>query len=446
MILIHKAIIINEGSSFTGSLLLEGERISRIFREEVPEAVLNACRQVIDARGLWLIPGVIDDQVHFRDPGLTHKGDIHTESRAAVAGGVTSYMEMPNTNPQTVTWDALCQKREMAAGKSIANFSFYLGATNDNMEELKKADHKQICGVKVFMGSSTGNMLVDNDKALQRIFAEVDTLIATHCEKEEIIRRNIDLYKKEYGEFIPVKYHPLIRSAEACYQSSARAVELADKYGSRLHVLHLSTARETGLFDRKPLEEKKITAEVCVHHLWFTDADYEKLGTRIKWNPAVKTAEDRDALREALKTGKLDVVATDHAPHLLSEKEGGVLQAASGGPLVQHSLQVMLELVKKGFYTKELVTEKMCHAPAQLFRVKERGFIREGYYADLVLIDPARPYTVTSGNLFYKCGWSPFEGETFGCSVYTTFVNGNRVYQNGKVTEGVFGKALEFHR
>lgn len=446
MVLIHKATIINEGSSFTGSLLLEDDRISRIFREEVPEAVLNACRQIIDARGMWLMPGVIDDQVHFRDPGLTHKGDIHTESRAAVAGGVTSYMEMPNTNPQTITWDALCRKIETAAEKSVANFSFYLGATNDNMVELRKADLKQICGVKVFMGSSTGNMLVDNEKALQRIFAEVDTLIATHCEKEGIIRKNIDIYKKEFGEFIPIKYHPLIRSEEACYQSSAQAVELADKYGSRLHVLHISTAREMSLFDTKPLKEKKITAEVCVHHLWFCDADYDRLGARIKWNPAVKTVEDRDTLRRALETGKLDVVATDHAPHLLSEKEGGALQAASGGPLVQHSLQVMLELVKKGLYTKELVTEKMCHAPAQLFQIKERGYIREGYYADLVLIDPSTPYTVTSDNLFYKCGWSPFEGETFGCSIHTTFVNGNIVYQNGNVTEGVFGKALEFNR
>ncbi|SCD21275.1 dihydroorotase [Proteiniphilum saccharofermentans] len=446
MILIHKATIINEGNSFTGSLLLEGERISRIFKGDVPEAVLNTCRQVIDARGLWLMPGVIDDQVHFRDPGLTHKGDIHTESRAAVAGGVTSYMEMPNTNPQTVTWDALCRKMEMAAGKSVVNFSFYLGATNDNMEELKKADLKQVCGVKVFMGSSTGNMLVDNDKALRRIFAEVDTLIATHCEKEEIIRKNIDIYKKEFGDFIPIQYHPLIRSAEACYQSSAHAVELADKYGSKLHVLHLSTARELSLFDAKPLDGKKITAEVCVHHLWFSDADYEKMGSRIKWNPAVKTAEDREALREGLKTGKLDVVATDHAPHLLSEKEGGVLQAASGGPLVQHSLQVMFELMKKGLYNKELVVEKMCHAPAQLFQVRERGFIREGYYADLVLVDPFKPYTVTPENLFYKCGWSPFEGNTFSCSIHTTFVNGNIVYQNGSLTENVLGKALEFNK
>ncbi|NLX66214.1 MAG: dihydroorotase [Bacteroidales bacterium] len=428
-----------------GSLLLKGEKISRIFREEVPEGVLNACRQVIDARGLWLMPGVIDDQVHFRDPGLTHKGDIHTESRAAVAGGVTSYMEMPNTNPQTVTWDALRRKMEMAAGKSAANFAFYLGATNDNMEELKKADRKQICGVKVFMGSSTGNMLVDDDKALRRIFAEIDTLIATHCEKEEIIRNNIDIYKKELGDFIPIKYHPLIRSAEACYQSSAHAVELADKYGSKLHLLHLSTGRELSLFDAKPLYEKKITAEVCVHHLWFSDGDYERLGARIKWNPAVKTFQDREALREALKSGKLDVVATDHAPHLLSEKEGGALQAASGGPLVQHSLQVMLQLAKKGLYTKELVVEKMCHAPAQLFQIRDRGFIREGYYADLVLIDPSSPYMVTPENLFYKCGWSPFEGESFDCSVHTTFVNGNVLFQNGNVTEGLFGKALEFN-
>jgi dihydroorotase len=355
-------------------------------------------------------------------------------------------MEMPNTNPQTVTWDALCRKMEMAAGKSVANFSFYLGATNDNMEELRKADLKQICGVKVFMGSSTGNMLVDDDKALRRIFAEIDTLIATHCEKEEIIRKNIDIYKKELGEFIPIQYHPLIRSAEACYQSSAHAVELADKYGTKLHILHLSTGRELNLFDAKPLNEKKITAEVRVHHLWFSDIDYERLGARIKWNPAVKTSEDREALREALKTGKLDVVATDHAPHLLSEKEGGVLQAASGGPLVQHSLQMMLQLVGKGFYTRELVVEKMCHAPAQLFQIRDRGFIREGYYADLVLIDPSRPYTVTPENLFYKCSWSPLEGETFDCSVHTTFVNGTIVFQNGDVTEGVLGKVLEFNK
>ncbi|NLY24081.1 MAG: dihydroorotase [Bacteroidales bacterium] len=446
MILIHKATIINEGTSFTGSLLLEGERISRIFREDVPERLLNSCREVIDARGLYLIPGVIDDQVHFRDPGLTHKGDIASESRAAVAGGVTSYMEMPNTNPQTITNDALCRKMELAAGKSVANYAFYLGATNDNIEELKRVDSRQVCGVKVFMGASTGNMLVDNEKALQQIFAEVDMLIATHCEKEEIIRENADFYRKRFGEMIPIPLHPVIRNAEACYQSSSHAVELADRYGSRLHVLHLSTAREMSLFSNAPLEEKRITAEACVHHLWFSDVDYDRLGALIKWNPAVKGVEEREALREALKAGRLDVVATDHAPHLMREKEGGALQAASGGPLVQHSLQVMLEMAEKGHWTKELVVEKMCHAPARLFQVKERGFIREGYYADLVLVDPAAPYTVTAENILYKCGWSPFEGETFGCSVNQTFVNGKMVYGNGVITDNLFGKALQFDR
>ncbi len=446
MKLIHKATIINEGTSFTGSVLLEGERISRVFTGDVPEEVMNACRQVIDARGLYLIPGVIDDQVHFRDPGLTHKGDLFTESRAAVAGGVTSFMEMPNTNPQTVTLEALDRKMESAAGKSTANFSFYLGATNNNLAELKKADSKKVCGVKVFMGASTGNMLVDNERALQGIFAEVDALIATHCEKEEIIRENIDVYRKKFGEEIPISAHPLIRSTEACYRSSAQAIELADKYGTRLHVLHLSTAREMALFSAAPLEEKKITAEVCVHHLWFSDQDYDRLGARIKWNPAVKTAADRQALREALTQGKLDVVATDHAPHLLSEKEGGALRAASGGPLVQHSLQVMLELAGKGVLSREQVVEKMCHAPARLFRVKERGFVREGYFADLVLVDPAKPYPVTPQNMLYKCGWSPFEDETFSSTVAKTFVNGQLVWDGENVADNIQGMPLAFER
>jgi len=446
MILIHKATIINEGITFTGSVLLEGERISRIFKEDLPEQLLKGCREVIDARGLYLLPGVIDDQVHFRDPGLTHKGDIASESRAAVAGGVTSYMEMPNTNPQTITNDALSRKMEMASEKSVANYAFYLGATNDNLGELKKVDSKQVCGVKIFMGASTGNMLVDNEKALQQIFAEVDMLIATHCEKEEIIRENAAFYRKRFGEMIPIPCHPLIRSAEACYRSSSHAVELADRYGSRLHVLHLSTAREMSLFSDAPPEEKRITAEVCVHHLWFSDVDYDRLGALIKWNPAVKGVEEREALREALKEGKLDVVATDHAPHLMSEKEGGSLQAASGGPLVQHSLQVMLELAGRGLWTKELVVEKMCHAPSRLFQIKERGYIREGYYADLVLVDPAAPYTVSAENILYKCGWSPFEGETFGCSVKQTFVNGKLAYDNGVITENLYGKALAFDR
>lgn len=444
MILINKATIINEGSSFISSVLIEGEKISEIFRDDVPEGIFNSCNKVIDARGLYLMPGVIDDQVHFRDPGLTHKGDFYTESRAGVAGGVTSYMEMPNTKPQTITNDDLFRKLEMAAEKSASNFSFYLGATNDNISELKKIDKKYVCGVKVFMGASTGNMLVNNERALQQIFAEVDSLIATHCEKEEIIRDNVDIYKKKFGENIPIKYHPIIRSAEACYQSSAQAIELADKYGSRLHVLHLSTAREMSLLSNSPLEDKKITGEVCVHHLWFTDRDYERLGTKIKWNPAVKSVEDRNAIREALITGKLDVVATDHAPHLLSEKEGGCLQAASGGPLVQHSLQVMLELAHEGLFTKEFIVEKMCHAPAKLFGVKGRGFIRKGYYADLVLIDPSETYTVTDKNILYKCGWSPFEGETFHNSINKTFINGQIAFEDGVVSEKLFGKALEF--
>lgn len=444
MLLINKATIINEGESFTGSVMIEGERISKVFREEVPERVLNASKRVIDARGLYLIPGVIDDQVHFREPGLTHKGDIYSESRAAVSGGVTSYMEMPNTNPQTVTNDALMRKLEMAYEKSAANFSFYLGATNDNIAELKKVDKRCVCGVKVFMGASTGNMLVNNERALQQIFAEVDSLIATHCEKEEIIRDNVDLYKKKFGENVPIDCHPLIRSAEACYQSSAQAIELADKYGSRLHVLHLSTAREMSLFSNAPLEDKKITGEVCVHHLWFTDRDYERLGAMIKWNPAIKSVEDRDALREALTVGKLDVIATDHAPHLLSEKEGGCLQAASGGPLVQHSLQVMLELAKDGLYSREFVVDKMCHAPAKLFGVKDRGFIREGYFADLVLINPAESYKVSTENILYKCGWSPFEGETFHNTISKTFVNGEIAFKDGIVSEKLSGKALEF--
>lgn len=444
MILINKATIINEGSSFIGSVLIEGEKISEIFRDDVPEGIFNSCNKVINARGLYLMPGVIDDQVHFRDPGLTHKGDFYTESRAGVAGGVTSYMEMPNTKPQTITNDDLFRKLEMAAEKSASNFSFYLGATNDNISELKKIDKKYVCGVKVFMGASTGNMLVNNERALQQIFAEVDSLIATHCEKEEIIRDNVDIYKKKFGENIPIKYHPIIRSAEACYQSSAQAIELADKYGSRLHVLHLSTAREMSLLSNSPLEDKKITGEVCVHHLWFTDKDYERLGTKIKWNPAVKSVEDRNAIREALITGKLDVVATDHAPHLLSEKEGGCLQAASGGPLAQHSLQVMLELAHEGLFTKEFIVEKMCHAPAKLFGVKGRGFIRKGYYADLVLIDPSERYTVTDKNILYKCGWSPFEGETFHNSINKTFINGQIAFEDGVVSEKLFGKALEF--
>jgi dihydroorotase len=345
-----------------------------------------------------------------------------------------------------VTIEELEKKFELASSKSIANFSFYLGATNNNIDELRKVDKRYVCGVKIFMGSSTGSMLVDNVKSLQQIFAEVDMVIATHCEKEDIIRENIESFKKQFGEEdIPIKYHPLIRSEEACYRSSAQAIELADKYGSRLHVLHLSTAKELTLLSDSRLEDKKITGEVCVHHLWFTDKDYDEYGARIKWNPSVKTMDDRDALRNGLLNNKLDVVATDHAPHLLSEKEGGCLKAASGGPLVQHSLQLMFEMAHEGYISPELVVEKMCHAPAKLFNVKDRGFIRTGYYADLVLLDINEMYTVTKDNILYKCGWSPFEGRTFKTTVKKTFVNGKLVYDNGVISESKFGFALEFN-
>ncbi len=444
MILIHKATIINEGISFTGSVLIENDRISEIYKDEVPSDILNRAT-VIDAKDKWLLPGVIDDQVHFREPGLTHKGDLSSESRAAIAGGVTSFMEMPNTKPQTTTIDLLEQKFELGAEKAYANYSFYMGATNDNIAELKKVNPKEVCGVKVFMGSSTGNMLVDDKKVLQAIFAEVDMLIATHCEKEEIIRENIAKYKAEFGEDVPIQYHPLIRSAEACYRSSAEAVELADKYQTRLHILHLSTEKEISLFDIKPLSEKKITGEVCVHHLWFSDEDYAKYGTRIKWNPSVKTIQDRDALMQGLLKDRLDVIATDHAPHLLEEKQDEALKAASGGPLVQHSLQIMLDLARKGKITKEQVVNKMCHAPATMFKIYNRGYIRKDYFADLVLVNPNKPYTVDQSNILYKCKWSPLEGETLSTTIEKTFLNGKIAFDNG-VLNDIKGERLLFNR
>lgn len=443
MILIHNATIINEGRKFNGSVLLEGKTISKIYESAVPEEILNRSK-VIDASGLFLIPGAIDDQVHFREPGLTHKGDIASESRAAIAGGVTSFMEMPNTKPQTTSIEELEKKFELGAQKAYANYSFFLGATNDNIKELLKVNPQEVCGVKVFMGSSTGNMLVDDKKVLQAIFAEVPMLIATHCEKEEVIRKNLEIYKAKYGENIPIECHPLIRNAEACYQSSSEAAELASKYGSRLHILHLSTAREVGIFDTMPLVDKKITGEVCVHHLWFSDEDYAKYGTRIKWNPAVKTKEDRQALLEGLLNGRLDVIATDHAPHLWEEKQGGCLQAASGGPLVQHSLQMMLELSKQGKISIEEVVNKMSHAPATLFRIDKRGYIREGYFADLVLVNPNKEYTISKDNILYKCAWSPLEGETMSHTIEKTFLNGQIAFENGVVNE-VRGEALRFN-
>lgn len=444
MILIQNATIVNEGKSYKGSVLIEHDKIKKIYDSSIPETIINQAKTIIDASDMWLIPGVIDDQVHFREPGLTHKGDIASESRAAIAGGVTSYMEMPNTNPQTTSIEELDKKFERAAETSFANYSFYLGATNDNLAELKKVNPKEVCGVKVFMGSSTGNMLVDKTKSLQAIFAEINMLIATHCEKEEIIKKNLEFYKNKFGDNIPVEYHPLIRSEEACYQSSAEAAELADKYGTQLHILHLSTEKEIQLFDSTPLEAKKITGEVCVHHLWFSDEDYKKYGTRIKWNPAVKNKNDRNGLLQGLLSKKLDVIATDHAPHLLSEKQGGCLQAASGGPLVQHSLLMMLELSEQGKVTKEQVVEKMCHNPAILYRINKRGYIREDYFADLVLVKKEKQ-TISQDNILYKCKWSPLEGETLNYSVNTVFLNGKIAFEDGKVKD-IRGQRLTFNR
>jgi len=442
--IIRNATIVNEGRTFTGSVLISGEHIKAVYEGSQFIEVSQPCIE-IDGTGLLLLPGVIDDQVHFRDPGLTQKGDLYTESKAAVAGGVTSYMDMPNTRPQATTIEILEAKYALAATKSLANYSFLMGVTNDNVDELKKVDPRKVAGVKMFMGSSTGNMLVDNQETLNRVFSELSILIVTHCEDEPTIQRNIQHYKELLGEDIPIEYHPLIRSAEACYKSSAYAVELATKYNSRLHVFHLSTAKEMSLFSSDiPLKEKRITAEVCVHHLWFSDKDYAKYGNRIKWNPAIKSETDRQALIDAVNSNKIDVIATDHAPHLMSEKEGSCLTAASGGPLVQHSLVAMMQLVKQGVFTLEKVVDKMCHSPAELFRIEKRGFIRPGYFADLVLVDPNRSWTVTEDNILYKCGWSPFEGTTFDASVLQTWVNGNLAYDNGQFDETIRGKRLLF--
>lgn len=444
MQLIKNATIVNEGRTFKGSVLINGERIKAVF-EENEEIIIDDSFSEIDANGLLLIPGVIDDQVHFREPGLTHKGNIYSESRAAVAGGITSYFEMPNTKPQTTTFDLLEEKYSIASERSLANYSFLMGVTNDNIDELKKVNPRNVAGLKMFMGSSTGNMLVDNQVTLNRVFSEVPLLIVTHCEDEATINANIQYYKSLLGENIPVKYHPLIRNAESCYRSSSYAVELATKYNSRLHVFHLSSEKEMSLFSNdKSLKDKRITAEVCVHHLWFNDSDYERYGNRIKWNPAIKAESDRLALIEAVKNNKIDVIATDHAPHLISEKEGSCLTAASGGPLVQHSLVAMLHMVKQNIFTLEKVIEKMCHAPADLFRVEKRGYIRPGYYADLVLVDVKKEWTVTSDNILYKCGWSPFEGTTFDSQVKKTWVNGQLVYDQGTFNENVRGQRLLF--
>jgi len=441
--LIRNAHIINEGRSFEGSVLIQGEQIEAVYQGDVLDAL--QADTIIDASGLWLLPGAIDDQVHFREPGFTYKGDIFSESRAAVAGGVTSFMDMPNTKPQTTTIEQLEWKLQRGAEMSAANYSFFFGGTNDNFDEIRKVDRARVPGLKLFLGSSTGNMLVDNPESLKRIFSEAGMLIAVHAEKEEIIQRNRAHYMELFGEDLDISFHSRIRSEEACYASSSEAAELALRTGARLHILHLSTAKELTLLRNDiPLSQKQITGEVCVHHLWFTDADYARLGNLIKWNPSVKTAADRKALRDAVNNQTLDIVATDHAPHLLQEKQGSCLTAASGGPLIQHSLVAMLEMARQGIFTPEKVVEKMSHLPAELFHVEKRGFIRPGYYADLVLVDPEKTWTVNKSNILYKCGWSPFEGQTFHQAVKQTFVNGVCVFDNGQINDAIRGKELRF--
>jgi len=441
--LIKNARIVNEGSVGEGDVLIEAGRIAKIDSSIGPK---SANINVIDAEGKYLIPGIIDDQVHFREPGLTHKGDLHSESRAAVAGGITSFMEQPNTKPAATTVEELEKKYQRAAQVSLANYSFNMGASNDNLEELKKVSKRDVAAIKIFMGSSTGNMLVDQQKTLEGIF-QLDHQLITHCEDEQTIRTNLEKAKQQYGEDIPMSMHPVIRSEEACYLSSSTAVELAKKYNSRLHVFHISTAKETELFTNKiPLAEKRITAEVCVHHLWFDDSQYESKGSRIKWNPAVKQASDRDGLWKALLDGRLDVVATDHAPHTLEEKSKKYLKAPSGGPLVQHALPAMMERVHDGMWDIHTMVQKMCHNPAILFRMEDRGYIREGYHADLVLLEPNRPWKVSKDNILYKCQWSPFEGTVFKSKVTHTFVNGHLAFKEGNFDDSQLGERLLFNR
>lgn len=441
--LIKDALIINEGRKYVGSVLIHQDKIKAVYENNCPQEEVHGA-EIIDATGKWLIPGCIDDQVHFREPGLTHKADIGSESRAAVAGGVTTFMDMPNTKPQTTTIEALEWKLRRAAETSRANYSFFFGGTNDNLAEIRRLDSSRVPGLKLFLGSSTGNMLVDKQETLEKIFGETGMLIAIHAEKEEVIKRNIKHYTELYGEELDISYHSKIRSEEACYASSSEAVALAERLGARLHILHMSTAKELTLLNTLPLKEKRITGEVCVHHLWFTDEDYARLGNRIKWNPSIKTWADREALRNALNENRLDIVATDHAPHLLSEKEGSCLKAASGGPLIQHSLVAMLEMARKGVFTYEKVIDKMAHSPAELFRIDRRGYIRPDYYADLVLIDPHREWTVMPQNILSKCGWSPFEGYTFHHTIDTTWVNGRIAYQKGQVNDAVRGMEVRY--
>ncbi|HET9054632.1 MAG TPA: dihydroorotase [Cyclobacteriaceae bacterium] len=440
-ILILNANIVNESKVFQGDVLIRGQRIEKIG----PGLHTERADKIIDAGGKHLLPGVIDDQVHFREPGLTHKASIHSESRAAVAGGVTSFMEMPNTVPPTFTQALLEDKYQVASKNSLANYSFFIGASHNNLDEVLKTDATRVCGLKIFMGSSTGNLLVDDPKVLEEIFSKVPFLIASHCEDEPTIRKNTEDYRNKYGEDLPIEYHPLIRSEEACYKSSSFAVGLAKKHGTRFHVLHISTAKETLLFDEKtPLEKKKVTAEACVHHLWFNNEDYKRLGTKIKWNPAIKTPVDQKAIMIAVLSDYIDVIATDHAPHTLAEKKNTYFNAPSGGPLIQHSLPAMLEFYHRKEITLEKIVQKMCHNPAILFRVQDRGFIREGYFADLTLADLHAPWEVGKENILSKCGWSPFEGETFRSKISHTIVSGHLAYEDGILHESQTGKRLLF--
>ncbi|HEY5826275.1 MAG TPA: dihydroorotase [Cyclobacteriaceae bacterium] len=441
--LILNAKIVNEGKVQDGDVLIKGQYIEKIGKN----LQSDPADEVIDAKGKLLLPGVIDDQVHFREPGLTHKGNIFTESRAAVAGGVTSFMEMPNTNPPAYTQALLEDKYQIASQSSLANYSFFMGGSNDNLEEVMKTDLHEICGLKIFMGSSTGNLLVDNEKALEGFFSRFPGLIATHCEDEATIRKNTEEFRTKYGEDVPIECHPLIRSEEACYKSSSFAVGLAKQHGTRLHILHISTAKETSLFDNKlPIEKKKITAEACVHHLWFNDADYKTLGTKIKWNPAIKTSFDQKAVLAALLNDVIDVIATDHAPHTIEEKNNSYFKAPSGGPLIQHSLVAMLQFFQRGNMSIEKIVQKMSHHPALLFGIEKRGFIREGHFADLVLVDLNSPWKVEKSNILAKCGWSPFEGHEFQSKVVKTWVSGHLAYSDGKIIEGQSGQRLLFNR
>ena len=441
-ILIKNAKLVNEGQITESDLLIEGQHINRIDHD-----ISHPTATVLDAKGNYLIPGAIDDQVHFREPGLTHKAEIYTESRAAVAGGITSFMEMPNTVPNTLTQELLEKKYQIAAQRSLANYSFYMGVSNDNLEEVLKTNPKTVCGIKVFMGSSTGNMLVDDASTIENLFSKAEILVAAHCEDEATIRHNLEVFKEKYGEDIPFDQHPMIRSDEACYISSSRAVSLAKKHGTKFHVLHISTEKETDLFENNiPLKDKKVTAEACIHHMWFSEEDYSEKGAFIKWNPAVKRATDREAVLRAVLDDRIDVIATDHAPHTLEEKQNKYLSAPSGGPLVQHAIPAMMEYFLDGKVSLERIVEKMCHNPAILFEIEKRGYLREGYFADLVLLDTNSDWTVSKENILYKCGWSPFEGQMFRTRVTDTFVSGHHAYRNGHINEGMNGMRLGFER